>query len=57
MRNSKMRDKTKFLLCSDQHDIEECQVFLGQIVEESSKIYRKKFCYGCLSDISRERNA
>ena len=42
----------------DHHDIEECQVFLSQTMEDRGKtLYKKKLCYDCLGNISKERNA
>ena len=51
-------DKAKCPICDDHHDIEECQVFLSQTMEDRSKtLYQKKLCYGCLGNISEEHNA
>ena len=54
--DSGKRDKAKCPIC-DEHDIEECQVFLSQTMEDRSKtLYKKKLCYGCLGNISKEHN-
>ena len=46
------RDKAKCPICDDHHDIEECQIFLSQTMEDRSKtLYKKKLCYGCLGNI------
>ena len=38
-----MRDKAKCPVCDDHHDIEECQVFLSQTMEDRTKtLYKKK---------------
>ena len=51
-------DKAKCPVCDDHHDIEQCQAFLSQTMEDRSKrLYKKKLCYGSLGNISRERNA
>ena len=56
--DSGKRDKAKCPVCDDHHDIEECQVFLSQTMEDRSKtLYKKKLCYGCLGNISKEHNA
>ena len=56
--DSAKRDKAKCPVCDDHHDIEECQVFLSQTTEDRSKtLYKKKLCYGCLGNISKEHNA
>ena len=45
-------------ICEGQHDIEECTTILEQTVEDRSKtIYKKRLCYGCLEEISKEHNA
>ena len=55
--DSGKRDKAKCPIC-DEHDIEECQVFLSQTMEDRSKtLYKKKLCYGCLGNVSKEHNA
>ena len=55
--DSEKRDKAKCPIC-DEHDIKECQVFLSQTMEDRSKtLYKKKLCYGCLGNISKEHNA
>ena len=52
------RDKANCPVCDDHHDIEQCQVFLSQTMEDRSKtLYKKKLCYGCLGNISKEHNA
>ena len=39
-------------------DLEGCQVHLNKSLEDRSKfIYKSKFCYGCLSSISKDHNA
>ena len=56
--DSEKKDKTKCPICDEHHDIEECQVFLSQTMEDRSKtLYKKKLCYGCLGNISKEHNA
>ena len=56
--DSGKRDKAKCPICDEHHDIEECQVFLSQTMEDRSKtLYKKKLCYGCLGNISKEHNA
>ena len=50
-------DKEKSLVCDLHHDIEECQVFLGQTMEDRTKtLGRRKLCYGYLVAISKEHN-
>lgn len=40
------------------HDTEEWVTFLAQSIEDRSKIlYKRKLCYKCLSEISKEHNA
>ena len=52
------KDEAKFPACDDHYHIEECQVFMSQIMENrSKKLYRKKLCCGCLGNISKEHNA
>ena len=52
------KDGAKFPACDDHYHIKECQVFMSQIMENrSKKLYRKKLCYGCLGNISKEHNA
>ena len=49
---------SKCPICEGQHDIEECTTILEQAVEDRSKtIYKKRLCYGCLEEISKEHNA
>ena len=56
--NSGKRDKAKCPIYDDHHDIEECQVFLSQTMEDRSRtLYKKRLCYGCLGNISKEHNA
>ena len=56
--DSAKRVTAKCPVCDDHHDIEECQVFLSQTTEDRSKtLYKKKLCYGCLGNISKEHNA
>ena len=56
--DSVKKDKAKCPICDEHHDIEECQVFLSQTMEDRSKtLYKKKLCYGCLGNISKEHNA
>ena len=51
------RDKAKRPVCDDHHEIEECQVFLSQTMKDRSKtLCKKKLCYGCLGNISKEHN-
>ena len=51
-------DKVKCPVCDDHHDIEECQVFLSQTMEDRIKTpYKKKLGYGSLGNISKEHNA
>ena len=51
------RDKAQCQVCDDHHDIEECQIFLSQTMEDRSKtLYKKKLCYGCLGNIPKEHN-
>ena len=60
--DSAKRDKARYPVCDDHHDIEECQAFLSQITEDRGKtlymkLYMKKLCYECLGNISKEHNA
>ena len=56
--DSVKKDKAKCPICDEHHDIEECQVFLSQTMEDRSKtLYKKKLCYGCLGNVSKEHNA
>ena len=55
--NSGNKDKTKCPVCDGHHDIEECQVFPSQTIEDRSKALYKKLCYRCLGNISKEHNA
>ena len=55
--DSGKRDKAKCPVCDYHHDIEDCQVFLSQTMEDRSKALYKKLCYGCLRNISKEHNA
>ena len=55
--DSAKRDKAKCPVCDDHHDIEEYQVFLIQTTEDRTRTpYKKKLCYGCLGNISKEHN-
>ena len=55
--DSGKKDKAKCLICDEHHDIKECQKFLIQTMEDRSKtLYKKKLCYGCLGNISKEHN-
>ena len=55
--DSGKRDKAKCPVCDDHHDIEECQVFLSQTMEDRNKtLHKKKLCYGYLGNISKEHN-
>ena len=55
--DSGKRDIAKCPVCDDHHDIEKCQVFLSQTMEDRSKtLYKKKLCYRCLGNISKEHN-
>ena len=39
------------------HIFDGCQVYLNKSLEDRSKfIYKSKFCYGCLSSISKDHN-
>ena len=50
--------KLSCAICGEDHDIEYCDEFLNQSVQERSKIiFRRKLCYGCLTDISKDHNA
>ena len=55
---NKNKGTEKCPICEGQHDTEECTTILEQAVEDRSKtIYKKRLCYGCLEEISKEHNA
>ena len=56
--DSGKRDKAKCTVCDDHHDIAECQVFLSEtMLDRSRTLHKKKLCYGCFGNISKEHNA
>ena len=49
------RETSKCPICEGQYDIEDCTTITKQAVEDRSKtIYKKRLCYGCLDEISKE---
>ena len=45
-------------VCNENHDIEDSVFFLQQTLEERSKLlYKKKLCYGCFEEVTKEHNA
>ena len=56
-RNKTSNERT-FPVCREKHDIEDCNYYLQQTLEERSKlIFKKKLCYGCFQEIKKEHNA
>ena len=51
------RDKARCSVCNDNHDIEKCEIFLKQTMEDRGKtLYRKRLCFKYLGNISKEHN-
>ena len=45
-------------MCNENHDIEDCNYYLQQTMEERSKLlFKNKLCYGCLKTVTKEHNA
>ena len=54
-----MSKKVKFTetcpLCQSQHDLEECETYLSQSIDERHKtVFQQRLCFSCLAPVSEE---
>ena len=56
--SQKLKIGNRCPVCCESDNIEDCVFFLQQTLEEQSKLlYKRKLCYGCFEEVTKEHNA
>ena len=56
--SKKLKVGKRYPLSNENHDVEDCVFLLQQTLEERSKLlYKRKLCYGCFEEITKDHNA